>query len=173
MEPGSDTTSKISTPGHIQQHLQPTCSASGVPKLNPKPLYSPGDLLLFSFFFLQPNKAGFYLGSVTLSAILGITWRPHTPQQQQQKKQLLLAFPQQKSTAESRHLSAPTFKKQENPKNVTQLRCFNNLREEFRPGASRVTQLMKFFLGNEEQLGDYIRNAPQTRCYNRKERGFT
>lgn len=173
MEPGSDTTSKISTPGHIQQHLQPTCSASGVPKLNPKPLYSPGDLLLLLFFFLQPNKAGFYLGSVTLSAILGITWRPHTPQQQQQKKQLLLAFPQQKSTAESRHLSAPTFKKQENPKNVTQLRCFNNLREEFRPGASRVTQLMKFFLGNEEQLGDYIRNAPQTRCYNRKERGFT
>lgn len=27
------------------------------------------------FLFLQPNKAGFYLGNATLSAILGITWR--------------------------------------------------------------------------------------------------
>lgn len=159
-----DTSSNTSSPPALLQ----VC-----PNSTPNSLYSPGDLLLFYFFFLQPNKAGFYLGSVTLSAILGITWRPHTPQQQQQQKNLLLAFPQQKSTAESRHLLAPTFKKQENPKNVTQLRCFNNLREEFRPGASRVTQLMKFFLGNEEQLGDYIRNAPQTRCYNRKERGFT
>lgn len=159
-----DTSSNTSSPPALLQ---------ACPNSTPNPFIPQEISFYYYFFFLQPNKAGFYLGSVTLSAILGITWRPHTPQQQQQKKQLLLAFPQQKSTAESRHLSAPTFKKQENPKNVTQLRCFNNLREEFRPGASRVTQLMKFFLGNEEQLGDYIRNAPQTRCYNRKERGFT
>lgn len=172
MEPGSDTTSKISTPGHIQQHLQPTCSASGVPKLNPKPLYSPGDLILF-FFFLQPNKAGFYLGSVTLSAILGITWRPHTPQQQQQQKNSFWRSHNKNRRQKADTSQLQPLKNKKTPKNVTQLRCFNNLREEFRPGASRVTQLMKFFLGNEEQLGDYIRNAPQTRCYNRKERGFT
>lgn len=103
-----DTSSNTSSPPALLQ----VC-----PNSTPNSLYSPGDLLLFYFIFLQPNKAGFYLGSVTLSAILGITWRPHTPQQQQ--KNLLLAFPQQKSTAESRHLSAPTFKKQENPKKTS------------------------------------------------------
>lgn len=37
------------------QHLQPTFSASGVPKLNPKILYSPGDLLLFFYSQIKPG----------------------------------------------------------------------------------------------------------------------
>lgn len=157
-----DTSSNTSSPPALLQ---------ACPNSTPNPFIPQEISFYFIFFFLQPNKAGFYLGSVTLSAILGITWRPHTPQQQQKNSFWRSHNKNRRQKADTSQLQP--LKNKKTPKNVTQLRCFNNLREEFRPGASRVTQLMKFFLGNEEQLGDYIRNAPQTRCYNRKERGFT
>lgn len=72
-----DTSSNTSSPPALLQ----VC-----PNSTPNPFIPQEISFYFLFFFLQPNKAGFYLGSVTLSAILGITWRPHTPQQQQQKK---------------------------------------------------------------------------------------
>lgn len=94
------------TPGH----LQPTCSASGVPKFNPKILSSP-QKISFSFFYSQ-IKLGFVgkcdpesKSANNLEALIPATTT----------KILLLAFPRQKRAAESRNLSAPTFKKQENP----------------------------------------------------------
>lgn len=83
--------------------------------------FIPQEISFYLFFFLQLNKARFYLGSVTLSAILGITWRLYN---NNNKKNHSFWRSHNKNRRQSRKLSAPTFKKQEKPKKIQGIALF-------------------------------------------------